>query len=377
MIISKKQTVLSLKLIRVLLVVITNITLSSCSDENQATSHEYYSQVATHRVEVALVENKSVYLTQKVSGTLEATTKIRLYNDESARIMKLPFHEGDLVNKGSILIQLDNEILKSDVAKATAEKQQAKVDLERVKKLLTKKLSTEEQVTQAKTSLDLATAEENHQLTRLKRTTITAPIDGLITQRRYEPGDLLAPQTHIQTIIDTSSLRLKVSLAERWIPVVDMDQDVLLRLSAFGNKSFIGKIKRIHPTINTNTHKGTIEILLDPVPKTAKVGQFAYAEIKLKATERLIIPVHTIHFEPQGAYTYRIIESNNEMIAEKVFITQGQQFGDVTEVLTNLKVGDKIVSRGYIGLRDGIAVEITQTNLSNTIETTNTSNKVK
>jgi len=375
MIISKKHTGISLISLRVLFVLAASLIFSSCDNQELTSDKGKRLQTAKHRVEVVLVENTSVSLTQTISGTLEAVTKIRLYNDESGRIIKMPYHEGDFVKRGKVLIQLDNALIKTDVAKAKASKQRAKLDLERVKKLLPKKISTEEEVTHAKTELDLAAAEEKHQLTRLKRTTIKAPIDGLITRRLYEPGDLLTQHSHIQTIIDPSTLRLKASLAERWIPLVTKDQDVSLNISALGDKSFSAKIVRIHPTINTKTHKGIIEINLEPVPEGAKAGQFVNAKINLKATHRLIIPVHTVHFEPEGAYTYRVVKNDDEFIAKKVYITQGQQFGSVTEVLSELKVGDKIVTRGHLGLRDGKKVEITHTDTSSKTKINSSSNE--
>lgn len=315
-----------------------------------------------HRVEVIEVENKPVFLTQTVSGTLEAVTKIRLYNEESGRITKLPFYEGDYVKKGTLLVQLDNELLKTDVAKATASKEQARVDLSRVKKLLPKKIATEEEVANARTILDLAIAEEKRQLIRLQRTSIRAPIDGLITKRFYEPGDMLPQQSHIHSIIDPSTLRLKASLAERWLPLVKTSQAITLRIDALGDTAFAAEVTRIHPTVDASTHKGIIEILLTPVPEGAKIGQFARAEIELRATDRLVIPVHTIHYEPEGAYVFRVIDNEDgKAVAEKVFFEQGQQYGSVTEVLSELNPGDRIVSRGYLGLRDGKKVAVADT----------------
>ena len=364
MIISKKPTpylsmfsgsIFSAQLISVLSVC---LALSSC-DTGSTNINTPKAQNTLHRVEVIDVEKKPVFLTQTVSGTLEAVTKIRLYNEESGRITKLPFYEGDFVKQGTLLVQLDNELLKTDVSKAKAAKAQAKVDLSRVKKLLPKKISTEEEVARASTVLDLAAAEEKRQLTRLQRTSIKAPIDGLITKRLYEPGDLLAQQSHIHSIIDPSELRLKASLAERWLPLVELNQPVTLRIDALGDKTFSANVARIHPTVDASTHKGIIEILLNPVPEGAKAGQFSRVEIELKATERLIIPVHTIQYEPEGAYVFRVIEDEDgKTIAEKVFFDQGQQYGSVTEVLSQLDTGDKIVSRGYLGLRHGKKVAI-------------------
>lgn len=339
--------------------------ITACDDRGDSNINAKKTPKTSHRVEVIIAENKPVFLTQTISGTLEAVTKIRLYNEESGRIIKQPFYEGDTVKKGTLLVQLDNELLKTDVAKATANKEQAKVDLSRLKKLLPKKISTEEEVARARTVLDLAIAEEKRQLTRLQRTSIKAPIDGLITKRFYEPGDLLAQQSHIHSIIDPSALRLKASLAERWIPLVKQEQSVTLRIDALGDKTFTAKIVRIHPTINASTHKGIIEVQLNPVPEGAKIGQFARAQIELKATDRLVIPVHTIHYDPEGAYVYRVIDTDDgKTVAEKVFFEQGQQFASVTEALSEINPGDRIVSRGYLGLRDGKKVTIADSDSS-------------
>ena len=356
MIISKKQSTISCLFLCLI--------LPACDSPQEKPGHSHRTSQALHHVEVASVENKAVSHTQTVSGTLEAVTKIRLYNEEGARIIRLPYHEGDEVKKGTLLIQLDNALLKTDAAKALANKEQAKLDLSRLKKLLPKKIATEEDVAKAQTELDLAVAEEKRQLIRLRRTKIKAPIDGLITKRFYEPGDMLAAQSHILIIIDPTRLRLKVSLAERWLPLVKKEQPVTLHIDALGDKKIVAKISRIHPTINTRTHKGTVEILLDPAPRFATVGQFTRVEINLSANNRLIIPVHTIHYEPEGAYVFRIIkDDSNNTIAEKVFIEQGQQFGESAEILSGLTAGDIIVSRGQLGLRDQkkVVIDNTQT----------------
>ncbi|MCK5394864.1 MAG: efflux RND transporter periplasmic adaptor subunit [Gammaproteobacteria bacterium] len=359
MIITKKQSRRIKLYVPLLTGLFASLILPACDSTSNTESNIHRAQQTTHRVEVITVENKPVSLTQTVSGTLEAVTKIRLYNEESGRITKLPYHEGDVVKKGTLLVQLDNELLKTDVAKAKASREQAKLDLSRVKKLLPKKISTEEEVARAHTELDLAIAEERRQLTRLKRTSIKAPIDGLITKRLYEPGDMLAQQSHIHTIIDPTALRLKASLAERWLPLVKKDQAVTVTIDALGDKKYSAKVVRIHPTINASTHKGTIEILLSPVPDGATVGQFSRAKIELTATDRLIIPVHTIHYEPEGAYVYRVTKNDSdETIVEKVFFEQGQQFASVAEILSDLIAGDRVVSRGFLGLRTGKKVEV-------------------
>ncbi len=336
-----------------------SVMLAACDDDSSTNINTHRMQQSAHRVEVVPVEHKPVFLTQTISGTLEAVTKIRLYNEESGRITRLPYYEGDVVKKGTLLVQLDNALIKTDVAKAKASREQAELDLSRLKKLLPKKISTEEEVARARTEVDLTVAEEKRQLTRLQRTSIRAPINGLITKRLYEPGDMLPPQSQILTIIDPTALRLKASLAERWLPLVKKKQSVSLHIDALGDKKFAANVARIHPTVDASTHKGVLEIVLSPVPTDATVGQFVRAKIELTATDRLIIPVHTIHYEPEGAYVYRIIKNDKgDTVAEKVFFEQGQQFASEAEILSGLNTGDLIVSRGFLGLRPGKKVEI-------------------
>lgn len=361
MIISKKIT-LHLSKPTLLLPLYLCLLIAGCDNSNRNSHEKSKISNSDHRVEVVLAENKSVNLSQTITGTLEAVTLIRLYNEESGRITRLPYHEGDHVRKGELLIQMDNELLKTDVAKARANKDQEKLDLERLKKLLPKKISTEEEVAQAKTELNLATAEEKRQLARLRRTTIKAPIDGLITQRLFEPGDMLAPLSHIHTIIDPTALHLKASIAERWIPLIVAGQAVDIHIDALGDKVFKAKIARLHPTIDADTHKGTIEFLLKPVPEGAQVGQFARATIELKASDRLVLPTRTVHFDRHGSYVYRIITSEDgNSLAEKRPVKLGQQFDTVYEILSGVDAGDKIVIRGYLGLRDDKKVEIVKT----------------
>ena len=349
-----------------LLVLSTAMLLSACEQDKSAGTDAPAAKkkASEHRVEVIVVEDRPVSLKQTVSGTLEAITRIRLYNEESGRIISLPYYEGDTVKAGTVLVQMDNALIKTDLDKARASKEQAEVDLARLKKLLPNKISTEEEVARARTELDLAIAEEKRQEIRLERSSIRAPIDGVITERHYEPGDKVAEHSHIHTIIDPAGIRLKASLSERLLPMVHEDQRVTVRIDAMGERGFDARITRIHPAIDSTTHKGTIEIVLTPGSDDAtddiRVGQFARAEIMLEAEGRKVIPAHTVQYEPEGSYVFRIItDEEGETVAEKVTFEQGLQFGDVVEALSALETGDRIVSRGHLGLRTGKKVLVT------------------
>lgn len=336
--------------------------LTACSESDPTTAINKSSGETTHRVEVVTISVEPLNIIQKISGNLEAVTQRRIYNEEQGRITALPFHQGDKVNVGDILVKLDDALIKSEVEKARASYHQAKADLTRLKKLLPKNISTKEEVAQANTLLNLAKADIDYQRIRLQRTTITAAIAGVVSARLFEPGDFLGVQSHILTIIDPSRLRARVQLTERLLPLVRKNQKVSLHIDALGSTNFTANVTRIFPTINDNNHKGTIEVELNPAPPGALSGQFVHLTLNLKLDDQLVVPTRSIQLEPAGAYVYRIAEENTRKNkttkVEKVSFDQGQQFSGKTVVLSKLQVGDRIVTRGFLGLRDGKEVDV-------------------
>lgn len=334
---------------------LTACTLIACDSENATPAKKQFTKA--HKVEISIARIQSVQHNQIITGSLEAINTLKLYSEENSRITSLPLHESDYAKSGDILVTLDNQLIQADLDKAIALVKQAKVSLQRLKKLQPKKLASEEDVTLARTTLDVANAEEKRQRTRLSRTTIKAAFDGVISQRNYEPGDVIAANSHILTLIDPKTLRVRLQLSEQWVSLVKVGSSVDVRIDALGDQVFSGTISRIYPTINPSTRKGTLEITLAPTPDGARAGQLARVNINTQATNKLVIPSRTIHHDIDGAHVFII---NNEMKAQKVRIQQGLDFGEVTEVLSGVSVDDKVVSKGFLGLRHNKTVLVHQ-----------------
>ncbi len=333
------------------------LLLAACDSADNSSGNRPAPPV--HQVEVVSASIKAVSHQQTVSGTLEAITSVRLYNEESGRITKLPYHEGDLINKDDMVITLDGSLIQAELDKARAEHKQAKADLNRLKKLVNKKLASDEVLAHAETTLNVARAEEELQHTRFLRTIIKAPFSGVITERYNETGDVVVSHSHILTLIDPTTLRVKIQLAERWIPLLRFGDKVKVRIDALGEQRHTGTITRIHPTINPNTRKGIIEITLQPVPENAAAGQLARAELITQPVERLVIPTRAIRHDINGAYVFIInTEQTDNTKIKKVTFEKGLNFGDMTEVISGISAGNDIVIKGFLGLSDNKIVRI-------------------
>lgn len=355
--------------IKTLIPIIILGILSGCDDKSAARKHK----AKATNVHVTKVERRGLIEQQLITGTIEALSTVRIYNQESGRIKKLPFYPGDTVKKDQLITVLDDAILIRQFEKARAQHSQTKLDLKRLKRLAPRNLASNEQLSRAETLVEQAGAEENLFKTRLSYSKIQAPIDGVITKRIPEVGDVVSLHTHILSIADVSQLKVTLSLSELIISQLKEGLDVSIRVDALGDIKFDGKILRIHPTIDTSSRQGTIEIIFNEVPKGAIPGQLCRIEINTITAPRLVIPVIAIQNDSIGEYVYRIDEKNR---AKRIRIQTGIQVDKWVEVISGLKSDDTIVTKGFQSLAKAKTVKIIDKNATNNL-TPKTDNSIK
>lgn len=354
MIISKKRRPVPLLLIPALFAL---LLLSACDDTD--TPPAIQKRSPGHLVETISAEIKPVSHQQVLSGTLEAATTLRLHNEESGLITRIPFHEGDAVKQGALLVALVSDMIRAELDKAMAQRQQAGIDYNRLKKLLPRNLASEEAVARSLTTLNIAIAEEQLQQLRMDRTRIKAPFDGVVSQRNNEPGDAVDAHSHIMSLIKPDSLLVKVRVSDQWLMLVKPGDAMQLTIDALGDMKHSAYIKRIHPEIDAATRKGTIELVLRPLPEQARAGQLARVHFQSQAHELLVLPAHTIHHDINGAYAYLAVKvEEGKTIARQRYLTKGRRFGEWVEIIDGLDAGDQIITKGFLSLRDDKAISV-------------------
>jgi len=331
-------------------VVLCALMLSACGDSGQ---QKKSLKPTEHLVETVFARYQESSVKQTISGTLQAIRTVRIINQVPGLLTALPVYPGDIVKQGQTLLRLDDKLLKAEMHKAQANLDQTKVDYRRLKDLAPRKLASESEVAQARTLNEIAKAELHLKQTEFAHSTIKAPISGVISQRLAEPGDVIPLHTHLLTLIDTSSLKTEIQLSELLLPLIDMGNRVEITIDALANQTFSGTIKRIHPIIDKNTRRGTIEIILNPVPEGALAGQFCRVTILTQSQSRLMIPYDTVRHDKQGAFVF-IVKDNK---AKRINITTGIQQGDLIEVLAGLTDQQAIISKGLFGIKDGKALK--------------------
>lgn len=308
-------------------------------------------------VAVSIIELRSEPQAQTVlrSGTLRARRSVRLHSQEEGRVDSIPVYEGDRVSAGAVLVRLDDRLLRAELNKAEATRRQAAEDHARLRRLVARKLVSEDELLRAETTLRVAEAEESLLKTRLGYMTVSAPFDAVVTERGVEPGDVVPKFAHLLTLEDPQSLVTEVPVSELILPTLKRGDGVQVRIDALGDAQHAGRIERIHPTVDPATRQGLVEIALTPVPPGAQAGQLCRVELPGVIRARRSIPLIALRQDPEGDYVYRV---DADGYARRVPVRTGMALGERIEILDGLADGDRVVTRGFINLAPGKAVRI-------------------
>ncbi len=306
-----------------------------------------------HPVEAASVTFGATGFELERLGTLRADREVKVVTREEGRLATLAVRAGEQVEKGDLLLRLDDQLLRAELKKATAGRSQAELDVQRLEKLRGGRIISEEELARARTALEVALAEEDLLKIRLGYTEVRAPFSGAISARLAEPGDVVPRLAHVLTLTDTSELVTEVKVSELLLPEITAGEQVEVRIDALGSARHPGKVVRIHPRIDPVTRQGTVEVVLSPPPPGARPGQSCRVLLAGRAQPRLTIPFAALR-RGEGEYVFVIDEGH----AQSHPVTTGLQLGERVELLDGPGEGTPVVIKGFMGLTDGTPVEV-------------------
>ena len=307
-----------------------------------------------HLVELFEVKPGHLSYTASRAGSLRALREVKIVNEEEGRLTEVPVREGDRVAAGDLLARYDDSILRAQLDKAAATRRQAEVDYQRNRQMKAKGFVSDDAVSRAATVFEVARAEERLLAARVALMTLTAPFDGVVSQRLVEPGNATARHTHLLSVIDPSQLVTDVTVSELIIPHLKVGDPAQVRIDALGDTLHEGRIVRIHPAIDPSSRTGRVEVALDPVPSGARAGQFCRVALSTGVSERLVLPLSALQRDAQGEY---VMVLRTDDTVERRGVTSGLRLADRVEIRAGLMANERIVVKGFIGLKPGQLVK--------------------
>ena len=191
---------------------------------------------------------------------------------------------------------------------------------------------------------------------------ITAPFDGVVTERNVHKGSLVGPSggpaaTTMLRIRQISKLRLVVAVPETEVGGISQGQKVNFSVPAFPGQTFIGEVQRISQSLDVRTRTMPVELDVPNSPTHLSPGMYAEVAWPIRRKESsLFVPPSAIATTTERVFVIRIRNGNTEWVDVK----RGVTMGDLIEVFGLLEPGDEVAVRGTDELREGTQVTTKQ-----------------
>ena len=307
-------------------------------------------------VEVVLVERGRIPRTTTVAGLLEPIRTVGVNAQASGPLLSVRVIEGNRVRAGQLLAEVDVRELEAQVRASEANLEFASSTMARSEELWKQKIITAIEYERDKAALAAARASLEQLRMRVGFARITAPISGVITEKRVEAGDVVGNQARLFTISDVSVLVSRVQVSELEVTALRPGGRADISVDALPNDRFEGRIRRVFPSADSATRLVPVEVELSgSALQRLRPGYTARVTFLLDPRDdALLLPTRAV-LGPAGSRSVFIVRQGR---AERRAVRVGPDVSGRTEVFEGLHEGDSVVVAGNALLRDGGLVRV-------------------
>ena len=379
------------------------LSLPACRPDGGATPAPESQAVV---ITVAPVVQEPVNRHLRLTGSLTADEQAEVAAETVGRVVSTPVERGSRVPAGAVLVTLSPVEAQAqsqeaeanvgqiearlalvagqpfdvervpEVAAARAGKELAEADFARIKTLLDQKVVSQAEYDQRRTqveatrnqyaaarnaarqqfrSYEAARARASLSRKALADTEVRAPFAGLVVERKVSTGDFVTRGTKIATIVKVSPLRVLLTVPEQSIGLVRPGQPLHIRVDAYPDRTFEGRIRFVSPALRADQRALMVEAVVPNADGLLMSGMFVAAELQLPTSEpALLVPSEAILPATGGGRVFVVRDGR----AEERLVTPGLAYGDRTEIVKGLAAGEQVALARASQLTDGARVQV-------------------
>jgi membrane fusion protein, multidrug efflux system len=316
---------------------------------------------AIPNVEVVKVVSQKLSVTEPLPAELAAWEVVAIYPKARGFVDEIPVDRGSVVKKGQLLVRLSAPELLADMAKAEATLRGDRTTFEQLSEAARTKGAVS--VNELKLSKERVRSDEEQVRslsTLASYLTITAPFDGIVTERNVHPGALVGPPPEtLQNAIpmlrieQIARLRLMVPVPEADADAVSEGSTVQFRVRASPGKSFSATISRVSHWVDPKTRTMAVEADIDNRAHSLDPGMFAEVLWPVtRADPTLFVPASAVVDTTEAILVERVKAGR----VERVPIHRGKAMDQLQEVFGPLEAGDLVIVHGSEDLANGAKV---------------------
>jgi len=294
-------------------------------------------------------------------GSLSAVNGVDVATQVAGIVSATPTRSGATVGEKAVLVQLNIDPDKAQLASLQAAAELSAKTLNRDTELLASHAVSQSTVDADAADLKSKDALVAQQSALIAEKTVTAPFAGDLGIVEVNLGQYLTAGTVIVTLQDLSSMNADFLVPQDQLASLSPGQAVSVTLDGLPGKTFPGKITTINPKIDPNTRNATVRATVPNPDKRLRPGMFVRVAVDVGTPEpHLTLPLTAITYNSYGAtvFVLKPAPSGPGKVAEQVFVTTGATRGDQVAVLKGLMAGQEVVTSGQLKLKTGAAVGV-------------------
>ena len=315
-------------------------------------------------VEAAPVKPADLVDDVQAVGSILANEAVVLRPEISGRVAQIRFTEGQRVRRGDALIQLDDSVPRAELAQAEAQLALARSNFDRTRDLAKQGFVSESAQDQTASALKVQDAARVLAQTKLEKSTIRAPFDGVVGVRLVAIGDYVKEGQDLVPIQDTATVKAEFRVPERYLAQLKAGQRVDVDSDALAQRRFSARVDFIDPRIDANARSVLVRARVANVDGALRPGMFVRARLIFdQRSKALTVPEEAIVPAPAAGgsrnFVYRVVETGGQTRAMRTEVELGLRRDAVVEIKRGLSAGDRVVTAGQIKLReDGMTVQV-------------------
>jgi membrane fusion protein (multidrug efflux system) len=316
--------------------------------------------------DLARVEAQPLSRWLPVSGTLQPVRQATVKAKVSGDVRQITIREGETVQAGQLLARIDTADLEAKLAERIGALESAKAQLALAEKtratnlaLLKQNFISQNAFDNSESSFSVSqgtvkSAEAQAQLARnaLRDAVATSPLTGVVAKRHVQPGEKVAFDSPLVTVIDLKDLELQAVVPAVDVPELAIGKVVELSIDGFGERKFTGRIERINPSTEPGTRAILVYVGIPNADGALRGGMFATGRIALAASAPMpTLPATAIRTEVGQTFVWTV--EDGKLVRRVIVVGRRDDAAGRVEIKTSLPPGAPVLAARFDNLKDG------------------------
>lgn len=309
-------------------------------------------------VEVVRAARRPVAASYVGTAPLEARAEAQVVAKTSGVALAVLVEEGQMVRAGQPLLRLDSARHQLQVAQSAAQLRKLEANYARSQQLARQNLISANDLDQLRYDVENARATNRLANLELSYTTVVAPISGVVASRSIKTGNFVQINTPIMRIVDDSRLEAVLNVPERELATLKAGLPVMLQVDALPGQAFKGTVDRISPVVDSGS--GTFRVVTSfEGGGLLRPGMFGRIRIDYdQRADALVVPRAALLDDESDPAVFVVRDKK----AARVPVKLGYLDGEWAEVRAGVKEGEPVVTAGKAALREGMLVQVIDSN---------------